>query len=192
MWVWSILGSLVTSVSIISIIQRLGDIQLHKFPEEYLAYYRSIMSTLTSWIPLPFDLLIAQWYADLMSISVILILTVARTAKIVPIRHEGNLIVAANKKAVNKNVLYNLFTTSVTLFLMLLLAPLTIVWYLLYIFITYVAYQGENTELDYNYVKGMPNMKESLRMWFKTLSIMLVIIVLATVIFFIINYAAGE
>lgn len=83
-WSWAVIGSIVTAASVISLIQRWGDIELARIPELYLQYYRNIITGLVGWIPLPFDWKFPDWYVDLMGIVFILNILNDRTNSINP------------------------------------------------------------------------------------------------------------
>ncbi len=188
LWVWSILGSITTAVSVISIVQRMGDIQLHKIPFEYLTYYRSIVFSLTEWIPLPFSWSFPLWYTDLMIICAITIFTVARTIKLVPIKHEGNLIADAYKRRLGKkNVPPSMVRQTITIFIIWVLAPLTILWCAFAVYILYYKWKNPSSRYEINYVDSS-SLGATLDTWFRVLFIMLGITIFTTFVFFLTNY----
>lgn len=68
-WTMGVLGTVVTTSAVISLVQHWSDITLAEIPAQYVDYYRSIMRILVDWIPLPFDWSIPQWYLDALTIN---------------------------------------------------------------------------------------------------------------------------
>ncbi|HNP50530.1 MAG TPA: hypothetical protein PKJ85_01890 [Nitrosomonas nitrosa] len=190
-WIWSILGSLGTAVAIISLIQKIGDIELASLPAQYLGYYRSFVSTLIGWIPLPFEWKIAQWYADLMTIGAVLLLTLGRTEKIAPLNPEPSLVNYPQKIDKRTKIFHNILGF-LYFFFIVFLAPIAIILSILMIVRAYFFWRIKSRESNFRFSSQSGGLEvQSLniasRYWFKTLTLLFTIVFSATTLFFLLN-----
>jgi len=187
-WVWSILGSLTTAVAVISLVQKIGDIELASLPALYLGYYRGVIATLTGWIPLPFGWKIAQWYADLMTLGVVLLLTLGRADKVAPLNPDAGLVAYQRNLSKGRRILGDLLGVLVFAIL-ILLPPLALIYSGLIIWRSYSYWKEGGGELSFGHGWGskVQSLDAAARYWFKTLATLIVVVLVSTFTFFILN-----
>jgi hypothetical protein len=187
-WFWSILGSLTTAVAVISLVQRIGDIKLASLPALYLGYYRGVVATLTGWIPLPFGWKISQWYAGLMTLGAVLLLTLGRADKVAPLNPDESIVAYQRNLSKGRKILNDLRGVLV-LAILVLLPPLALIFAGLIVLRSYYYWKEGGGELSFG--RGWESKVQSLdaaaRYWFKTLATLIVVVLVSTFVFFILN-----
>ncbi len=171
-------------MAVISLVQRIGGIELASLPEQYLDYYRNFVLTLTGWIPLPFGWSIAQWYADLMSIGAVLLLTLGRTEKIAPLQPEPGIVNYVQNMSKSEKILRNIGGLIFFTFLVLL-APLAIIFSIMLVVRAFIFMKEGGLEMNFGH--RVQSLDSAVDYWFKTLSLLLMVILVATFLFFLLN-----
>lgn len=187
-WVWSILGSLTTAVALISLAQRIGDIKLASLPALYLGYYRGVIATLTGWIPLPFGWKIAQWYSDLMTLGAVLLLTLVRADKVAPLNPDAGVVAYQRNLPKGRRILGDLLGVLVFAIL-ILLPPLALIFAGLLILRSYFYWKKGGGELSFGHGwrSNVQSLDAAAIYWFKTLVTLIVVVLVSTFAFFILN-----
>ncbi|MCF6257260.1 MAG: hypothetical protein L3J98_15535 [Gammaproteobacteria bacterium] len=180
-WYWSALGAIVSATAIISIIQGQVNIDLLELPTKYIEYYRNLAKLLVGWIPLPFNIVIAQWYADLMTIALMILITIGRANKIYPLTITP-VFEDEKKMSIGFFIYACIFT-----FLIILLVPLAFAYicFLLYRINMY------SKPMWANYPTIMRGTKlpidETAKHQARAFYILLIISIISTVIFFVLS-----
>lgn len=113
-WAWATIGSLMTALSVLRLMQEFGGVDLFGLPARALEYYAGIVGVAFSWIPLPFGWVLPEWYKYLVVITGALASCLERT------RHTSGLIAGVgDEPTVVKSMIF---------VVVCMLVPIVLVW----------------------------------------------------------------